>query len=90
MGRKKRTSGRRAGGPIRIEHPGSLKKYGYDPDYSEARRHAALKKIVRAYGYQKTIQKLNAVRILTKNTDPRRSRIYEKDMLWLRKVYRGG
>lgn len=88
MARKRSRRGKRCN-PICIEHPGSLKRYGYDPDKSERARHMALKKAVRVYGYRKVIQKLNAVRVLTKNTNPKYSRIYKKDMDWLREVYRG-
>ena len=85
--RKRRKSGRTCGGPICIEHPGSLKKYGYDPNYPESVRHTALKKAVKVYGYAEVVRKLNAVRTLTKNTLPKYSRIYDKDLKWLQKIY---
>ena len=71
---------------IKIKHPGSLKKYGYDPDYPAAKRHKALRKLLKKYGYKKLIQKLNAVRVLTKNSNPKYSRIYKRDMEYVRKI----
>lgn len=74
-------------GPIKILHPGTLHSVGYDPDYKEAQRHRALGKAVKKYGYAETVRKLNAVRVLTKNSNQKYSKIYEKDLKWLRKKY---
>lgn len=73
---------------IKIRRPGSLKKLGYDPDYSRHARHIALGKAVRKYGYGTTVRKLNAVRVLTKRKDKKHSRIYEQDLKWLQKRYK--
>ena len=72
---------------IKISHPGSLKRVGYDPDYDERVRHAALNRAVRRYGYKKTVQKLVAVRNLTVHSNPKYSRIYEKDLRWLKEKH---
>jgi len=78
------------GGLIRIRHPGSLKKVGYDPDKPTPIRRWALRRAVRKYGYAKVIQKLNAVRNLTRNSNPKYSRIYERDMRYLQRLHRKG
>ena len=76
-------------GPIHIKHQKDLKKYGYDPDKSPLARHRALLKCVKAYGYARTIDKLNAIQVLTKNTEPKYSRIYRSDKNWLREHFKG-
>ena len=65
---------------------GSLKKYGYSTATSDKKRHSALKKSLKAYGYSTLIKKLNAVKVLTKNTSPKNSKVYAKDIKWVRKI----
>ena len=64
---------------------GSLLKYGYMLDESDSLRHKALKRAVKKYGFSKTIKKLNAVRVLSKNIAPENSKIYEKDIRYVEK-----
>ena len=52
------------------------------------KRHSALKKAVRKLGYSTTIKKLNAVRVLTKNTTPKKSALYKKDIGYLQRTFR--
>jgi len=66
--------------------PGSLKKYGYSVHDSLKKRHTALKKAIKKYGASSTIKKLNAIRLLTKNTSPKNSKIYEKDLYYVQKT----
>jgi hypothetical protein len=65
---------------------GSLKKYGYSVHDSIKKRHTALKKAIKKYGSSSTIKKLNAIRLLTKNTSPKNSKIYEKDLRYVQKT----
>lgn len=66
---------------------GALHKYGYDPDYAESTRHSALDKAVRAKGLSVVVKRLNAVANFTVNTDPRRHRIYRRDMKYVQMKY---
>ena len=65
---------------------GSLTKYGYSVKETDQKRHISLKKALNAYGYSSVIKKLNAVKLLTKNTNPTNSRIYGKDIKWVQKI----
>lgn len=65
---------------------GALTKYGYSISSTDAKRHSALKKALKAYGYSSLVKKLNAVKLLTKNTSPRNSKIYGKDLKWIQKI----
>jgi hypothetical protein len=62
---------------------GTLSKYGYHAMVNPMMRHLALMKSVKYNTYATTVRKLNAIRTLTKNTDPRKSRIYGQDIKWL-------
>ena len=64
---------------------GSLTKYGYSTSVGEKKRHVALKKAQKAYGYSTLVKKLNAVKLLTKNTSPKNSRIYGRDLKWIQR-----
>jgi len=76
--------------PIKIKHPGTLKRVGYDPDYSERVRHAALIRAVKRYGYARTMNKLNAIYVLSKTKDRKHNKIYAKDKQWLMNMRRMG
>lgn len=71
-------------GPLK---KGALHRYGYDPDNSEASRHSALDRAVRAEGLSKIVKRLNAVRVFTKNTNPRLSAKYNADMSYIERKY---
>ncbi len=62
---------------------GSLTKYGYSTKLSDEERQKALRKGLKAYGYSSVVKKLNAIKLLTKNTDPKRSKIYSKDLKYV-------
>ena len=64
---------------------GSLTKYGYSSKLSDEERQKSLKKALKVYGYSSVVKKLNAIKILTKNTDPKRSKIYSKDLKYVQK-----
>jgi len=67
-----------------VKHPGSLKRFGYTTTESAIKRHRALEKAVKHYGYKKTVQKLaflkGAARI------PERDKMHvSADLKWLKK-----
>ena len=65
---------------------GSLTQYGYKVHESSSARHEALKKALEAYGYSRLIKKLNAVRLLNENAQPKNAKIYDSDMKYVRKL----
>lgn len=62
---------------------GSLSKYGFHVNASPKVRKLALRKAEKKYGKSTVIKKLNAVRVLTKNTSPKTSRVYESSIKYL-------
>jgi hypothetical protein len=71
---------------IRILTKGALSKFGYHLSDSKKKRHDALKKAVKEYGAGSVIKKLNAVRTLTKNTAPKNSERYGRDIRFVQKL----
>ena len=65
---------------------GSLTKFGYTIHESAEKRRSSLRKALKAYGYSTLIKKLNAVKILTKNTSPTNSKIYGIDIKYLQNL----
>ena len=80
-----RSKGKKTSRVLPTLKKGSLTKYGYSVSGSENERHSALKKALKAYGYSSVIKKLNSVKLLTKNTNPKNSKIYGKDLKWVQK-----
>ena len=68
---------------------GTLGKYGYSAKISTVKRRAALAKAVKAYGRNTVIRKLNAVKTLQKNKNPKVSSIFGSDMKWIQGKYPG-
>ena len=66
---------------------GELKKYGYSLKSKATRRHSALKKSVKAYGRGTLIKKLNALRVLHKNTHPVYSHKAHNDVKYVQKNF---
>jgi hypothetical protein len=66
---------------------GELKKYGYSLKSKADRRHSALKKSVKAYGRGTLIKKLNALRVLHKNTHPVYSHKAHNDVKYVQKHF---
>ena len=64
---------------------GSLTKFGYYTNDTDYERHKSLKKALKEYGYSSVIKKLNAIKLLTRNTNPKNSKIYSKDLKWVQK-----
>jgi len=65
---------------------GGLTKYGYRLDNSKQVRHQALGKARNHMPYARLIRKLNAIRILHKNTNPTYAKKLKQDMEWLKKT----
>jgi len=62
---------------------GLLTKYGYSSKESTQKRHAALKKAAREYGAGNLVQKLNAIYVLNRNTNPKVAAIFNRDKKWV-------
>jgi len=73
-------------GPLR---KGELAAFGYVnvSTLSEAKRHLALNKAVRAYGALSVFRKLNAVYVYTRYTAPVSSAIFKVDRDWVKEYY---
>lgn len=81
---KKRT------GLIVIQKAGDLKKYGYENIVSltKEEREIALRKAVKAYGSLAVLRKVNAIRVLTKRTNPKLSEVLGKDVVFLQEIHK--
>ena len=66
---------------------GELKKYGYSLKSRATRRHLALKRSVKAYGRGTLIKKLNALRVLHKNTHPVYSNKAHNDVKYVQRNF---
>ncbi len=64
-------------------HAGTLTQFGFRVKETEAARHQALKKAAKSLGSSEVIRKLNALRVLTRNTRPEQSRISDKGMRYV-------
>lgn len=73
-------------GPLR---KGELAIFGYVnvAALSEAKRHLALGRAVRAYGALSVFRKLNAVYVYTRYTAPVSSAIFKVDRDWVKEYY---
>jgi hypothetical protein len=65
---------------------GSLTKFGYHIHDTKSMRHKALKKALRSYGFASLIRKLNAVRLLSRNTAPINSKKYNDDIIFIQNI----
>lgn len=65
---------------------GSLAKYGFHVNMSPKKRKASLRKAEKAFGKSKLIKKLNAVRVLSKNTNPKASKVYTASIKYVQKL----
>lgn len=81
--KSKRSLRARGKSPERVIPPlrsGTLRKYGFRVSASKEERHKSLRKAVKAYGATEVVRKLNAVRVLTRNTRPEQSKIYTESI----------
>lgn len=78
-------------GPLLIKNlkKGTLRHFNYSSSKSEKQRREALKNAINKLGYSTIIKKLNAVKILNKNTNPRVSNTFNKDMIWIQNKFSG-
>lgn len=62
---------------------GLLTSLGYSTKESATLRHIALNKAIKQYGQGNIVNKLNAVSTLTKNTNPKVSETFKRDMKYV-------
>jgi hypothetical protein len=67
---------------------GDLIKYGYQFRLSDSVRHKALQKAINAYGLKSVIHKLDAIVKLTAHAHSDANKIFLKDYLWLKQLYK--
>ena len=74
---------------IVISKPGSLSKFGYHVADLQSDRRLALEKSVKSksVGYQKTMQRLNALFVFNKNKNAFVEFRVGKDKNWLKKMF---
>lgn len=70
---------------IKLENKNYLIKFGYSTKLSKNDRHKILLVAVSKYGYSNVIHRLVALRTLTKNTQPKKSKKYNNDIIELQK-----
>lgn len=66
---------------------GTLTSFGYSSKIKLDDRRKALTKAVKKLSPVTIIRKLNAVSILNKNTNPKISNIFKKDLKWISKKF---
>lgn len=64
---------------------GTITQFGYSSNNSDIKRHNSLKKAIKGLDKATVIHKLNAVAVLTANTNPQRSSIFKSDMEWVQR-----
>ncbi len=65
-----------------------LKKYGYTLKKNVAERRIALNKAIKGEGHLWVIERLNALRILFKNTEPKLDKKLDKDVKYVQLHYK--
>lgn len=91
--RKRKTQKRKGKGKtrrlIKITKAGDLKKYGYSQivDLTQEEREDALRKAIKAYGSLTVLKKVNAIRVLTKRTNPKLSNILGEDVKFIQSIH---
>ena len=73
-------------GPLK---KGVLGKHGYATKLSASERRTALDSAVGEYGAHRVLRRLNAIKTLSKRTNPKVSKKYFQDMKWVRKTFDG-
>jgi hypothetical protein len=83
----RKVSRRRSKSRVRIpvSHTGTLTSLGYSMYDSQKKRHKALKKALKIYGYGLLMKKINLLYIYNKNKNPKIASIAQSDKLWLMK-----
>lgn len=69
---------------------GAMKRFGYSDvrHTSTADRHEALRKAVKHAGRDTVVDRLNAVAVLNKNTNPVVSEIFARDKRWVMRTFK--
>lgn len=70
---------------LRKEH--SLTKFNYKIKDNKEKRHRALKKAVKSYGYLPVMRRINVLYVFNKNKNPYIARKMTVDKEWLKKNY---
>ena len=70
-----------------VKHPGSLKRLGYSTTESAEKRHRALKRAVKLYGYDETIHKLSFLKGAARIPKRSKKNVAE-DIDWLKRHYK--
>ncbi len=65
---------------------GTLSKHGYSVKSPREERHKSLRRSVKEHGKGVVIKKLNAVRVLSRNTNPKNSAIFTSDMKYVQSL----
>jgi uncharacterized protein DUF5771 len=65
---------------------GGLRKFGYDTHSKSSERHIALLKAINKDGYATIVRRVNAIHVLTKNTNPKLSKKLESDLKFVEKL----
>lgn len=81
-----RSKGIRPVRSIPILKKGTLSGLGYGVHESTTKRQEALRRSLKKNGYSVTIKKLNAVRVLSRNTQPKNSSIYARDIKYVQSL----
>jgi hypothetical protein len=82
--RRTRRKGRNLIGPLR---KGKLTSLGYKTTAKATSRHRAIDRAVKRYGKLSTLRKLNAVRVYTRRTSPKKSKTFKSDVRYVQKKY---
>ena len=88
--RSLRARGKKAKRVIPKLRSGSLTKYGFHAADSVEKRHASLRKAYKAYGRAELDRKLAAVMVLTKNTNPKASKVYKESIKYVKSLSADG
>ena len=72
---------------IPVLRKGLLSRFGYHAHLDKEKRHKALKKAVKEYSAGNVVKKLNAIYVLSKNSNPSLAKIYNSDKKWVQDKY---
>lgn len=70
---------------IPVSHSGTLTSLGYYMHDTQKKRHKALKKALKIYGYSLLMKKINLLYVYNKNKNPKIANIAQSDKKWLMK-----
>lgn len=82
----RKKSNRRSSNKITLRK-GTLRQFGYSTDKSKTDRRKAINKAMKKDGELSVFRKLNALYVLTRNTNPRVSKIFYKDRNYVKRNF---